>query len=152
MRKICEEKRIRDDGTSLIYFQYFPDATHRVFLNTVIAIPPKYWDARKQRIKDNLPATPSDHEQLNKEFTRQFRMTEDLIGLAKSNGIENAGTFIKEKFNSTLNLENLKQRDWRLRRHTETPEKSFFCAQLEDYIKTKGKKVRHGTLSVFKSM
>jgi hypothetical protein len=115
MRKLCEEKRSNAKGTSCVYFQYFPDATHRVFLNTRIAIPPKFWDRHKQKIKDNLPVAYGDHQTLNDEIIRQYRLAEDLIKLTKSSGIENPGAFVKEKFSPELRLDTLIQRDWKLR-------------------------------------
>src|SRR3954467_12831063 len=51
----CEQKRLRSDGTSIIYFQFFHDGEHRTFLNTEIKIPPEYWDKKRLCIKDNLP-------------------------------------------------------------------------------------------------
>jgi hypothetical protein len=152
MRKLCEEKRSIADGTSSVYFQYFPDATHRVFLNTCITIPPKFWDRHKQRIKDNLPPIYGDHQKLNDEIVRQFRLAEDLIKLVKSSGIENPGQFVKEKFSPNLRLETLVQRDWKLRTQIEKAETSFFLQQMDDYIKAKSRKVKRGTLTVFQSM
>src|SRR5580704_6354041 len=98
MRILCEEKRATAEGTSSVYFQYFPDATHRVFLNTHIAIPPKFWDRYKQKIKDSLPLIYGDYQKLNDEIVRQYRLAEDLIKLAKSSRIENPGAFVKENF------------------------------------------------------
>jgi hypothetical protein len=96
MRILCEEKRIKSDGTSPIYLQYFSGAGRRVFLNTDIAIPPKFWDRHKQKIKDSLPTTFGDHQKLNDETVRLYRLAEDLIKLAKSSGIEQPGEFVKE--------------------------------------------------------
>ena len=96
MRKLCEEKRANAEGVSCVYFQYFPDGTHRVFLNTRIAVPPKFWDRHKQKIKDSLPSAYGDHQKLNDEIVRQYRLAEDLIQLAKSSGVENPGLFVKE--------------------------------------------------------
>jgi integrase len=152
MRKLCEEKRAAFDGTSFIYFQYFPDAEHRVFLNTRIAIPPKFWDRHKQRIKDSLPTTYGDHQKLNDEIVRLYRLAEDLIKLTKSNGIEHPVEFVKEKFSPNLRLDRLIQHDWKLRTQMEKPETSFFLLQMDDYIQAKSRKVKRGTLTVFQSM
>jgi len=152
MRKLCEEKRATAEGTSSVYFQYFPDVTHRVFLNTRIAIPPKFWDRHKQRIKDSLPNTYGDHQKLNDEIVRQYRLAEDLIKLAKSSGIENPGLFVKEKFSPDLRLDSLIQCDWKLRSQIEKSKTSFFLQQMDDYIQAKSRKVKRGTLTVFQSM
>jgi integrase len=152
MRKLCEEKRAAFDGTSFIYFQYFPDAEHRVFLNTRIAIPPKFWDRNKQRIKDNLPNSYGDHQKLNDEIVRLYRLAEDLIKLAKSSGIDQLGEFVKEKFSPNLRLETLVQCDWKLRAQMEKSEISFFLQQMDEYIQSKSRKVKRGTLTVFQSM
>jgi integrase len=152
MRKLCEEKRATADGTSSIYFQYFPDSTHRVFLNTGITIPPKFWDCHKQRIKDSLPTTYGDHQKLNDEIIRQYRLAEDLVKLVKSSGIENPGEFVKEKFSPGLRLDTMIQCDWKLRTQMEKAETSFFLQQMEDDIHAKSRKVKPGTLTVFQSM
>ncbi len=152
MRILCEEKRIKSDGKSPIYLQYFSGAGHRVFLNTDIAIPPKFWDRHKQRIKDNLPTTYGDHQKLNDEIVRIYRLAEDLIKLAKSSGIEQPGEFVKEKFSPNLRHETLVQRDWKLRTQMEKPETSFFLQQMDEYIQAKSRKVKRGTLTVFRSM
>lgn len=152
MRKLCEEKRTTAAGTSPVYFQYFPDANHRVFLNTGITIPARFWDCHKQRIKDNLPATFGDHQKLNDEIVRQYRLAEDLIKLAKSCGIENPGAFVKENFGPDLHLDTLHRFDWKLRTQMEKAKTSFFLQQMDDYIQAKSRKVKRGTLTVFKSM
>ena len=152
MRILCEEKRIKSNGTSPIYLQYFSGAGHRVFLNTDIAIPSKFWDRHKQRIKDSLPTSFGDHQKLNNEIVRLYRLAEDLIKLAKSSGIEHPGEFVKEKFSPNLRLDRLIQHDWKLRTQMEKPETSFFLQQMDEYIQAKSKKVKRGTLTVFRSM
>jgi hypothetical protein len=140
MRILCEEKRIKSDGTSPIYLQYFSGAGHRVFLNTDIAIPPKFWDRHKQRIKDSLPTTYGDYQKLNDEIVRLYRLAEDLIKLTKSSGIEHPGEFVKEKFSPGLLPDTMIQCDWKLRTQMEKAETSFFLQQMDDYI-LKQKKV-----------
>jgi hypothetical protein len=38
VKPLCEQKRVRSDGTANIYFQYCYDAEHRTFLNSEIKI------------------------------------------------------------------------------------------------------------------
>jgi len=104
IKPLCEQKRLRSDGTSLIYFQFFHDGEHRTFLNTELAIPPQYWDKRKLCVKENLPEEYGNHGKLNDEIDRQFRLACDLIKLAKRQGIAELGAYVKEKYSPNLKL------------------------------------------------
>jgi hypothetical protein len=55
IKPLCEEKRTKANGKAPVYLQYFHDGEHRTFLNTQLAIPPGYWDKRKECVKDTLP-------------------------------------------------------------------------------------------------
>jgi hypothetical protein len=155
IKPLCEQKRLRSDGTSLIYFQYFHDGEHRTFLNTELAIPPQYWDKRKLCVKENLPEEYGNHDKFNEEIDRQLTLACDLIKLAKRQGIAELGAYIKEKYSPTLKLNQLAQEDFNLKT-AYVPEtkkkKEVFFKQLDDYIKSKEKKVKPGTIEVYNDM
>jgi len=44
LKPICEAKKARRDGTSIIYIQYCYSSEKRTNLNTEIAIPANYWN------------------------------------------------------------------------------------------------------------
>ena len=126
MRKLCEEKEYLLTENLSFISNIFRKPSIACSLNTRIAIPPKFWDRHEQRIRDSFPDTYGDHQKLNDEIVRLYRLAEDLIKLAKSSGIEQPGEFVKEKFSPSLRLEILVQRDWKLRTQMEKPETSFF--------------------------
>jgi integrase len=155
VKPLCEQKRTRTDGTSNIYFQYCYDADHKTFLNTEIKIPPEYWDKKRLCIRENLPGEFGNHDKLNDEIDRQNKLICDLIKLAKRQGIAELGSYVKERFSPTLKLNQLAIEDFNLK-STYVPKikkkKEGFFNQLDDYIKSKEKKVQPATLQVYSSM
>jgi len=65
LKKICQAKGVRRDGTSVIYIQYCFSSTRRTLLATGIDIPLSYWDSKNQKVKDSLPEEYSKAEQHN---------------------------------------------------------------------------------------
>jgi integrase len=146
---------MRSDGTSFIYFQFFPKTGQRIFLNTNIAVPPKYWDKRYQCIKDNLPANFGDYQKLNEEIFRLYRLAEDLIRLVEVQDISNPGLYIKDKFHPSLDLDQLARNEFQLTTaHIPAGQKkkAHFFRQLEDYIECKRNKVKPATATVYSNM
>lgn len=107
------------------FFQYFHDGIHRIFLNTEIAIPPSYWDKQRECIKASLPEEFGSHSLLNQEINRQIKL--DQLALED---------FQLEKAYAP---DNHKQ-------------KAGFFLQLEEYVKSKDKKVKKATITVFNNM
>lgn len=62
IRPICNRKKIRRDGTSLIQIQYCYRAERKTLLNTEIAIPPDFWIKKNLSISDKLPAHSALHK------------------------------------------------------------------------------------------
>lgn len=155
IKPLCEEKRVRSCGTSLIYFQFFHDGEHRTFLNTELAIPPQYWDKRKLCVKENLPEEYGNHDKLNDEIDRQLRLACDLIKLAKREGIAELGAYVKEKYSPDLKLNKVAQEDFDLK-SAYVPEikkkKEVFFQQLDKYLEAKSKTVSEGTIEVINCM
>jgi Arm DNA-binding domain len=139
IKALCEEKRTRRDGTALIYLQYFHDGEHRVFLNTKLAIPPEYWNKRRQCVKEALPTSGGDPATLNKEIYRQLRLASDLIIYTKEQGIVEKGDFVKETFSPTLDLEELiRQRNQTEHLYVPGGQKKMevFFLQMDRYLKS----------------
>lgn len=145
IKALCEEKRKRSDGKALIYLQYFYDGEHRIFLNTQLAIPPEFWDKRRQCIKESMPVSFGNSSSINRELSRQLRLASDLALYAKDHAIGDIGPFIKEKFSPGLDLQEL------IRQQTQADlpyiqqirkQKEGFFLQLEDYVNSKRKKVK----------
>src|SRR6185312_16754712 len=107
IKALCEEKRKRSDGKALIYLQYFHDGEHRIFLNTELAIPPEFWDKRRQCVKETLPKSFGNPSSINKEVHRQLSLASDLVVYTKEQGLAEPGAFVKEKFSPSLVMEEL---------------------------------------------
>ncbi|HLI92590.1 MAG TPA: site-specific integrase, partial [Puia sp.] len=155
IKPLCEEKWARKDGVSAIYLQWFHDGEHRIFLNTGLAIPSAYWNRKKQCVVENLPIGYGSALQLNDEIDRQLRLAQDLIKLARSQDIPQIGLYVKEKYSPGLVLDCLAHLDFNLR-SAYIPEikkkKENFFKHMDDYIASKSKRVKKGTLTVYHSM
>jgi hypothetical protein len=154
IKALCEQKRVKSDGTSWIFFQYFHDGVRRVFLNTQLSIPPAHWDRQRECIKSSLPSEYGDHIQLNQDVNHQLRHASDPILLAKDQKIADLGTYIKESFSPTLNLDAPALEGFQLKTAyiPRKRKKEPFFEQLDDYINSKRKKVKPATITVFNSM
>lgn len=155
IKALCEAKRLKSDGTAWIYFQYFCDGVHRVFLNTEIAIPPTHWDKQRQCIKASLPHEYGSHESLNQQLNRQLRLASDLILLARNQGIAELGAYVKEKYSPILNLDQLALEEFQLKTAyapDSRKKKEGFFLQLDLYVQSKEKKVKKATITVYNNM
>ena len=95
IRPICNRKKVRRDGTSLIQIQYCYSSEKKTLLSTGIAIPPNYWVKKRLCISDNLPTTYGNYRQLNTELKRMLRVTEDIIEEALKDKISDPVSFKK---------------------------------------------------------
>jgi integrase len=155
IKPLCEQKRLRSDGTALIYIQYCYDAEHKTFLNTQIPIPPEFWNRSKLCVKETLPHNYGNPQKINDDIDRQLKLAGDLIRLAKSQGIAEMGAYVKEKYNPELKLNDLAIVEFNLKTayvpESKKKKESFF-KQIEEYTKSKEKKVKKATLSVYGQM
>ena len=55
VKPVCKTEKIRKGGTASIGIQYSFTSEKRVLLDSGLAIPPKYWNRRRECISDNLP-------------------------------------------------------------------------------------------------
>ncbi|GEO11561.1 phage integrase SAM-like domain-containing protein [Segetibacter aerophilus] len=154
IKPICERKYIRRDSTSIIYVQYCYSSEDRTLLNTEIAIPPNYWNKKRLCISDNLPASFGNVEHLNNELDRIIRLVQDIVSYAVKNKIEEPGSFVKKTFRLDFAISTLNSPD--TTSVIEAPLKKKvnkdIYLQLDDYIKSKEKKVTKATLCVYRSM
>src|SRR6185312_5398610 len=155
IKPLCEEKRVREDGTAVLYFQWFHDGVHRIFLNTAIAIPPKFWNKKTEAVMDTLPTSFGSPTKLNEEIDRQLTLAKDLIKLAKSQKVQKVGAYVKRNYRPDLDLEALALADFQLKK-TSIPENEGlhegFFKELDDYVKAKSKWVKKATVTVFGNM
>ena len=155
IKPLCEQKRVRRDGTSIIFLQYCYDAEHKTFLSTGIAIPSGFWNRQQLCVKETLPPAYGNFEKINDDLDRQLKLAGDLIKLAKSQGIAEIGAYVKEKYDPGIDLNTLAAADFDLKTGY-VPEnkkkKEGFFLHLDDYVKSKEKKVKKATLGVYGQM
>ena len=155
IKPICNSKKVRRDGTSIIFIQYCVSATHRTNLNTGIAVPAAYWNAGKLCISPNLPLTYGDASSLNEQLKRVIRLAEDLIDLADKWEIQYKGCFVKEVFKSDLDLEAFSEDKEKLLTYSKTKEQALkldIYYQLSEYIKVKKGRVSNTTISIYENL
>lgn len=151
LKLICPASKVRSDGTSIVFIQYCYSATKRVLLNTEMAIPPDSWQKKQCCISDKLPPAFGNHSELNEELTRQLRIAEDLVTHAKRNQISNKGAFVKKTFSPNLDITTaVGQIAQTLQQElTQEQAKLDIYYQLDEYIKSKQRKVSKATLTVY---
>lgn len=149
--------KVRSDGKSIIYFQYCYswDPDLKTLLNMGIEIPAGSWDKQKECITVDLPREYGTCDKLNEELDRQLRLAEDLIKLAKKQGIAEIGPYVKERYSPTLNLAALALAEFNMK----TPympkikkRKAIYFQQLGDYVESKRKWVKPATITVYNNM
>lgn len=151
LKLICEAKKARRDGTTLIYIQYCFSAEKRTLLNTEIAIPPSYWNKRKACISNNLPPRYGDATALNEDLKKMYRIAEDIIYYATGNKIENIVGFVKNTFHPHFKEDSLGSKEAakivESFKHKEVNNQFFY--QINEYIESKRRKVCKGMLGVY---
>ena len=154
IKPICERKDMRRDGTSVIYIQYCYSAEKRTLLNTQIAIPPEYWNKRRLCISNDLPEIFGNARHLNSELNRMLRLTEDIIYFAIETKIEDRAKFVKETFKPHFNFDNLqgKAAITIVSQVSLKKQNKDIYFQIDDYIKSKEKKVSPATICVYNCM
>lgn len=111
LKLICDAKKIRRDGTTLIYIQYCFSTERRTLLNTEIGIPPTFWNKRKLCISKELPPNYGDSPRLNEDLRRMYRIAEDIISYAIANKIEDISNFAKKTFHPRFDVHTLESRE-----------------------------------------
>lgn len=86
---ICSAKKVRKDGTSIVFIQYCMNASNKTLLNTEIAIPPNCWHKKLKRVSEKQPEEFGQAETINAEIKRQMRLAEDIISFAFQTKVDN---------------------------------------------------------------
>jgi hypothetical protein len=153
---ICEKKDVRRDGTSIIFIQYCYSSGKRTNLNTGIAIPPKYWNKKRQTITTDLPEKYGLIDTLLKDLKQKLRFAEDLVELANRKNIQQKGKFVKEAFDLNIDADQLEKNEEKIKELSgENEEEKVnldIYYQLDDYIKIKTGKVSKATINVFNNI
>jgi len=151
IRPICNRKKIRRDGTSLIQIQYCYSAEKKTLLNTGISIPPNFWTKKSLCISDKLPATFGAAQARNAELKRMLRITEDIVEYAIKNKINDPVAFTKETFSPYFDVSTLgKQSGTCTVKQPEINLNLFF--QIDEYMESKRKQVSLKMINVYRNM
>lgn len=110
IKLICRTRKVHGDGTSTVFIQYCYNAEHKTLLHTGIKIPPVYWNKNQCCITNKLPIEFGNHEELNKELKRQFRIAEDLVTYAIESKMPDKGAFVKNSFSPSMETAGVEKR------------------------------------------
>jgi site-specific recombinase XerD len=154
IKLICG-KRVRKDGTNAIYVQYCYRPDKRILLSTEINIPIRYWHKKLLRISNDLPTIYGNHESFNERLGTLIRLSEDLVSFTKKKNIEDSLSFIKKTFRPNLDiasLENIALETKLLEAKNNNKLNLDLYYQIDDYIKSKEKKVCKDMPRIYRNM
>jgi integrase len=152
--KLIIDRRPRRNGTNLISIQYCYSSDKRTLLFTGIAVPPKFWNKKLQRISPEMPQEYGKADQVNLGLQKMVRTAEDIVAFAVQQKIEDPLDFLKKTFQPDFDVATLPKQ---IRQLTEVQiDKNNanldFFYQLDDYIKAKTRKVSTGMVRSYKVM
>jgi len=156
IKPVCDHRKVRRDNTAVIFIQYCYSAEHRTLLNTEIAIPPQYWNRKRLSIASNLPEKFGDAESLNDALKKMLRLAEDLAAIGEQRKITDKGAFVKQLFKPGLDITTIEKSEEEIieaavvKSNKKVNDDFFF--QVDDYIKSKEKKVSPGMIKVYEHM
>lgn len=148
--KVICDRRPRKDGTCVISIQFCFSSERRTLLFTGLAVPPVYWNKRAGRVNKNLPADFGNAENINLQLQRMLRAAEDIVYRAIEKKIPDPLQFLKQVFHpeidpaDTVNLTNNPP--------NHNIENLDFFWHMDDYIKSKTRKVSAGMVRSYKVM
>lgn len=140
---------VRKDGRAVIYYQYCFSSENRVQLDTELAIPPSFWNAKRQCISKTLPVEFGNADGLNVELARLKKIVEGIIEHGLSIGEPNMGEYVKRLFSPSFELETLKKYPLIVPLVKRDPD---FFSELKNYIASKERKVKGKGIANFRSV
>ncbi|PVD49627.1 integrase [Terrimonas sp.] len=150
IKPVCKRALKRKDGTSVIFIQYCHSVEKRTLLNSGIAIPPEYWNQKKLCISNDLPNIYGNVEAHNDKLFRSIRIAEDIVNFARKRNDIDILEFLKNTFSPDFEVSTLEKR---LGQEITFPQINldvFF--QIEEYIKSKKRKVTPKMINVYNNM
>lgn len=153
--KLLCDQRPRKDGTNAICIQYCYRPDKRTLLNTEIYIPSHYWNRKLSRISNELPKIYGSTEILNERLGLMLRMTEDIVSFTKKRDINDPINFLKKTFHpnfDTASLEDIVMDAESPKAKSDNKTHLDIYFQIEDYIKSKEKKVCKDMPRIYRNM
>jgi integrase len=145
------DRRPRRNGTSLISIQYCHSSDKRIVLYTGLAVPARFWKKKQQKIATDLPQQFGQAAELNMRLQKMIRVAEDIVSFALHHKMEDPVTFLKKVFQPDFDPATLPERFREMTLTGSDPgavNLDFFY-QLDDYIKTKRRKVSAGMIRTY---
>jgi site-specific recombinase XerD len=123
-------------------------------LYTGLAVPPKYWNKKLLRISQELPEQYGKADELNLRLQKMVRTAEDIVSFAIQQKAEDPVDFLKKVFQPDLDPATLSERAKQeaLTGPGQPVNNLDFFYQLDDYIKTKTRKVSTGMVRTYNVM
>lgn len=149
LKAIISKKVRKKDGKSIVIYQYCYSSSRRVNLQTGIAVPRRYWNAKRQCISDTLPEEYGSPEELNHELLRQRKVIERIIFDAQKEHALNLGEYVKARYSPILGLHDVILRK---EETTNSNNQTEFFKEIDCFIESKRKEVSKGTIDIVKSM
>jgi hypothetical protein len=147
IKPICERRFMRKNGTSLIYIQYCYSPEKRTLLNTGLAIPPEFWNRKRSTVSEKLPSVYGDPNEINNSLRQMIRSAEDLINYGIKRNISNIGDFVKRSFMPTIDISSFERNC-----NIGSQDNLNIYYQIEDYIRSKEKKVCKDMPRIYRNM
>lgn len=147
LKLLCDKRFIRKDGATFIYIQYCFSPHMRTLLNTKIAIPPQFWNQKKECVSDKLPEKFGIAENLQSELKRMVKVVEDIIVCGNEKQVLDIGSFVKTTFTPDLKISSKRTTDL-----GDQQAATDIYDQIDDYIKSKEKKVCKDMPRIYRNM
>ena len=145
IKPICKKEWLRRDGTSIIFLQYCYNSEKRVLVDTGLAIPPKYWNNKNNRINTSLPQDYGVVKELEIDLSEKMRRAEDLVNYALTESKVHPTKFLKQKFHTDFN-----PMQSTIILKAATTMDVFW--HIDDYLEGKRSSVKRCTLNVINAM
>jgi len=123
-------------------------------LFTGLAVPPRYWDTRSTKISSGLPPAFGDAVIMNMQLQKMIRIAEDTISYALQQEMQDPVAFLRQVFHPEFDPATLseKAKQMALEESNKVVANQDFFFQVDDYIKSKSRKVSTGMLRTYQVM
>ena len=98
IRLIIKKRKVRKDGTSLIFLQYCYSPSKRILIGTDIGIPASFWNKKTSSISITLPGEYGDPLKLEADLREKLRRAEKIVDYALQNTNTCPIRFLKKNF------------------------------------------------------
>ena len=144
IRLIIKKRKVRKDGTSLIFLQYCYSPSKRILIGTDIGIPESFWNKKTSSISITLPGEYGDPLKLEADLREKLRRAEKIVDYALQNTNTCPIRFLKKNFKQAG--------DRYFEQAGYDPQKLDVFYQIEKYIRDKTDLVQGTTLTTIRTM